>query len=357
MSADASSDGVDVAEESTDVPLLPIYADGSKPVVTRHAAEGDGSATSQKLLFCFVGLQLSYLLWGYAQEKTMTKLYENGERFPSATFCVLSNRIFAMTIAATIVIWKHGTQKLRLSWRFSPPAISNTLSSIAQYEALHYVSFVFQTLSKSIKVLPVMIVGRCINHRSYAWVEWVEAMCISFGVGLFWFSEHGEQSSSSSSTQIKGVAMLAMYIAADAFTSQFQSKLFKKFAVDQFEMMFSVNAWAILLTFATLCISGELWQTLAFMRKSPSAILDNVVIAITSATGQLFIFYTIKTFGPVTFTIIMTTRQMFSIALSAVAFGHVISTTSWVGVVLVFLAIFARISREGREKHQALRGS
>jgi adenosine 3'-phospho 5'-phosphosulfate transporter B2 len=334
----------DDPESSTDVPLLPLHADGPK------LSEGDGNATTEKLIFCFIGLQLSYLLWGYAQEKTMTKSYENGQRFPSATFCVLSNRIFAMAVAAAIVVWKHGRAKLTISWRFSPPAISNTLSSVAQYEALHYVSFVLQTLSKSIKVLPVMLVGKCINHRRYALIEWVEALCISVGVGLFWFSEHAEQSSRSSSTQLKGAAMLALYIAADAFTSQFQSKLFKQLKVDQFEMMFGVNAWAIVFTFTSLCVSGELLRTLAFMRECPSAILDNVVIAITSATGQLFIFYTIKTFGPITFTIIMTTRQMFSIALSAAAFGHAISLASWAGVLLVFFAIFARISREGREK-------
>ena len=27
----------------------------------------------KKLLFCFVGLQVSYLTWGYVQEKVMTK--------------------------------------------------------------------------------------------------------------------------------------------------------------------------------------------------------------------------------------------------------------------------------------------
>ena len=41
----------------------------------------------QAALFCFIGLQASYLTWGYVQEKVMTKEYRTG-RFPSATFCV-----------------------------------------------------------------------------------------------------------------------------------------------------------------------------------------------------------------------------------------------------------------------------
>lgn len=71
-----------------------------------------------------------------------------------------------------------------------------------------------------------------------------------------------------------------------------------------------------------------------------------VTIAITSATGQLFIFYTIKTFGPVVFTIIMTTRQMFSIVLSLLIFGHSVPLLSGVGATIVFGTIFWRIKRQ-----------
>ena len=76
------------------------------------------------------------------------------------------------------------------------------------------------------------------------------------------------------------------------------------------------------------------------------------MIAITSATGQLFIFYTIKTFGPVVFTIIMTTRQMFSIVLSTVIFGHAIKPLMFVGAMVVFATIFNRIKRQAKLKRK-----
>ena len=43
--------------------------------------------------------QASYLTWGYLQEKVMTTEYTTG-RFPSAAFCVFSNRVFAIVVAA-----------------------------------------------------------------------------------------------------------------------------------------------------------------------------------------------------------------------------------------------------------------
>ena len=118
-------------------------------------------------------------------------------------------------------------------------------------------------------------------------------------------------------------------------------------------MMFAVNTWAIIMTTFALVTSGELWITLQFIGDNPIAFLDNVTIAITSATGQLFIFYTIKTFGPVVFTIIMTTRQMFSIVLSTVLFGHDIKALALLGAAAVFATIFHRIKRQARAKRPA----
>ena len=95
---------------------------------------------AKQFLFCFIGLQASYLTWGYVQEKVMTKEYSTG-RFPSATFCVFSNRVLAVTVAWAVTMYKHGG-KLNIPaplWVFAPCALSNTLSSFGQYQALHYV--------------------------------------------------------------------------------------------------------------------------------------------------------------------------------------------------------------------------
>ena len=48
-------------------------------------------------------------------------------------------------------------------------------------------------------------------------------------------------------------------------------------------------------------------------------------------------------FGPIVFTIIMTTRQMFSICLSAIIFGHVIKPVAGLGAMLVFGTLFYQI--------------
>jgi len=309
----------------------------------RPAAEGGSTAL---LVFCFFGLQISYLTWGYVQEKVMTTNYATG-KFPSATFCVFSNRVLAILVSFVLIVYRHGTAVIPAPlWVFAPCSISNSLSSYGQYQSLRYVSFPLQTLSKSTKVIPVMLMGKLLNNKVYPRIDYIEAAIISLGVSLFSFSE--SKAKQSHETQTIGVLLLALYVAADSFTSQWQSRVYKSHPlVDQFQMMFAVNVWSALLTLAALVLSGELLISLDFLAANPPAVWDNFIISVTSATGQLFIYYTIRKFGPVVFTIIMTTRQMFSMVLSTISFGHTVGLPGAVGSVVVFGVLFYRIKRGG----------
>lgn len=121
-----------------------------------------------KLLFCFLGLQFSYVSWGFIQEHLMTKEYSVG-RFRSSTFCVFSNRLLAMVVALAVIIYKRLTSKAPIKdapfHYYAPSSISNSLSSWAQYEALKFISFPTQVLSKSCKVIPVMLVSNLLDFK------------------------------------------------------------------------------------------------------------------------------------------------------------------------------------------------
>lgn len=130
-----------------------------------------------------------------------------------------------------------------------------------------------------------------------------------------------------------------MYIFCDAFTSNWQSKIYQQYGrvnVDSFQMMLGVNSFAILFTLSGLVTSGDLPVVIEFLRVNPAAVANCFVTSLTSASGQLFIFKTIKDFGPVPFTLIMTIRQILSIVISSVLFLHPISPMSLVGAATVF---------------------
>jgi adenosine 3'-phospho 5'-phosphosulfate transporter B2 len=166
---------------------------------------------------------------------------------------------------------------------------------------------------------------------------------------MFTFSEKSHPAADAREDSMYGVSLLAMYLLCDSFTSQWQSKVYKQYGVDQFQMMLGVNIWSTIMTAFTLLQSGEGVTSLAFIMADSKAFLHMVILSITSATGQLFIFYTIKEFGPVIFTIMMTTRQIFSLVLSCMLFSHPIHILGGLGSCLVFAVVINRIVRKGTD--------
>ena len=307
-------------------------------------------------MFCFIGLQASYLTWGVMQEKIMTTkmnptpLVPDGI-FPSATFCVFSNRFLAIIVAASVCTYLYGTvQTPAPLWYYTPCALSNTLSSWGQYAALKYVSFPLQVLFKSAKVIPVMLMGKVLNKKAYPWVEYAEAVMITLGVATFGLCREKTPGKAEGETEFFGLLCLTLYICSDAFTSQWQDRINKTYETSTYQMMFGVNCSAIIITVAALVAQNEIPAVTEFLLHNPQAVWNNVITAITSATGQMFIFYTIKTFGPVVFTIIMTTRQMISMCISTIYFGHTISAGSMMGAAIVFSTLFYRIARRRAQK-------
>ncbi len=87
----------------------------------------------------------------------------------------------------------------------------------------------------------------------------------------------------------------------------------------------------------------KIWYSSPLLSSPLQAFLHMIILSITSATGQLFIFYTIKEFGPVQFTIIMTSRQILSLVISCFWFGHTLHFIGWVSTIVVFAVVVYRI--------------
>lgn len=131
---------------------------------------------------------------------------------------------------------------------YIPSSVSNSISSWSQYEALKYVSFPAQVLSKSCKIIPVMLVGILVNHKSYPPLEYIEALLISSGATIFTLFGKESAGDEDKGSSYVGIALLLLYLFCDSFTSQWQSRVFKKHGIDQYQMMLGVNFWSIVFT-------------------------------------------------------------------------------------------------------------
>jgi adenosine 3'-phospho 5'-phosphosulfate transporter B2 len=200
-----------------------------------------------------------------------------------------------------------------------------------------------------------MIMGKVLKGTQYPMKQYIEAALITVGVAVFSILSKSSSGKQDTTTEIVGLVFLLMYVFFDSFTSQWQDKVYQQYGrqnVDPYQMMLGVNVSAICITTAGLIVSGDIPIVYEFLRANPDVVTYNIITAITSASGQLCIFYTIKEFGPIVFTIIMTTRQMLSICLSAVIFGHIIAPGAVFGAVLVFGVLFYQIYTKYTSKNK-----
>ena len=273
----------------------------------------------------------------------MTKTY-NGDSFTNSQFLVFVNRILAFVVAGFYLKVSSQPKHRAPFYKYSYSSISNTLSSWCQYEALKFVSFPTQVLAKASKVIPVMLMGKVVSNRTYPWHEYCTAALLSVGVGLFLLSaDPSADAHPTTETTFAGVVILIGYMAFDSFTSNWQSEVFKTYKVSSVQMMFGVNMFSCLLTVGSLLFRGVFFSSLFFLFSHIEFALHAAILSVCSAIGQLFIFHTISMFGPIIFTLIMTTRQAISILLSCLVYGHLLTVQALVGVLIVFVALFLRV--------------
>lgn len=398
-------------------------ADTHSPATASSSAAGNKSPTRSTtgdcLLYgyCFIGLNISYLVWGLLQEKIITQEYRDGEsgkavHFRDSQFLVFVNRALTFLISGLWLLLLDAQQRRQRRYgavalndpttgaaagasalavassltslqrhraplfKYSYASLSNILSAWFQYEALKFVSFPTQVLAKSCKIIPVMLMGRIVSRTRYEFYEYLTACLISLGMVCFLLGSADDDAMharhSSTITTLSGVLLLTLYLVADSFTANWQSDLFRTYGMTPMQMMCGVSGFSMLFTGASLGVQGGFAESVQFAVQHPKFMADCLVLSASSAIGQLFIFYTIAKFGPISFTIIMTIRQVstdgvrlfglhhfnvdtirlqaIAILLSCIVYDHYISAFGIVGIAVVFVAIFMRVYCNHRMK-------
>lgn len=66
---------------------------------------------------------------------------------------------------------------------------------------------------------------------------------ILLGVMMFTFSEKTPTVSSAHTDTSYGLTLLLLYLFCDSFTSQWQSRVYKSYGIDQYQMMLGMYGW------------------------------------------------------------------------------------------------------------------
>lgn len=312
-------------------------------------AQLDKSVTpeSQKLSFilCATGLLCSFLIWGIAQERIMSIEYE-GKRFEHPAVLIFTSRLVASTVAEYFV--KKQTTPF---FKFSIASFTNIVSSLCQYTALQYTIFPIVVIFKSLKVIPVLLVGKFLFKKKYRPIAYGLAFSLSVGVAICLFSKF---KASTNTLSLFGLLLMSGYVFADALTSQWQSYLYKRYNTPSLEMMWGVNTCSVVFTGVLTFITGEIDATIKFGITHPSFVIHAACLCIPAVIGQIFIFKTIQSHGAASFAMIMTARQAISLVASCVIFGHKFDLIGILGFAIVIGTLFvkSRVVLEVKEEYE-----
>uniref|UniRef100_A0A6S8ZJK7 Sugar phosphate transporter domain-containing protein n=2 Tax=Ditylum brightwellii TaxID=49249 RepID=A0A6S8ZJK7_9STRA len=329
------------------------------------AFEFDQSTTSRATVLktltgCSLMLNLTFVTWGLLQERMLTRRYPRitGEYFTYSYALVFTNRFWTLIMSGLLFFYfKPRWSRSTVIYEYSFPSISNMLSSWCQYEALRYVSFPAVTLFKSFKLAPVMAMGKLLGNKEYPQYDYFVALVIGIGLAMFMSSTEGvnfgyDVYGEEVSATWTGIMLMFLFLFFDSFTSQWQSRMFQRHRdLSMLELMFATSAFSTVLSLITLIHTDELGPALDFVWRHSEIHLHFFMFSVCSTIGQILIFYTIKNFGAVVFTIIMTTRVLLSIALSCMLYGHKVSSTGFLGLMVVLGAVCYRIKKKVEGKH------
>jgi len=303
-----------------------------------HGLSNEVFARAFWCIFYASGVIASLIVYGVLQERIMQISYD-GELFKYTIFLVCLNRLGAVVFAICMARI-HG-ENLRNNaplWKYAAISLSNVGASTCQYEALKYVSFAVQMLGKSFKMMPVMVWGMAISGKRYKLQDWLIALAVTGGVTLFLMTGPTAASTSQGSTSI-GLLLLAGFLALDGATSTIQEKLFKEENTTKYNQMMYVNGISALVSFGTLLATGTLLPAFAFIQGHPAFIFDAMIFNVSAITGQWFLISQVKEFGALVFAATMNVRQIASILVSYVHYGHIITSYQILALSGVFFAL------------------
>lgn len=312
-----------------------------------------GQHSRKKFLICALGVFVSYFYYGILQESiTKGKYGEKEEKFTYTMALVfvqcIINSIFAKA-AMSLVSREKDNTPMRM---YTMCSLTYLGAMLASNQSLQYVTYPTQVLGKSVKPIPVMILGIIFAQKRYPLAKFLFITMICMGVALFMYKDKKPITEDSSHHFGFGEVLLIVSLTLDGLTGASQDKMRSAHKTGAYHMMLYVNMWSVLWLAIGLAVSGEGIAFLGFMQRHPSVLLKMITFGIASAIGQVFIFITVTSFGPLPCSIVTTTRKFFTILASVIFFGNPMSSRQWVGTVLVFLGL-GLDSAYGKEKKEA----
>lgn len=318
------------------------------------ASAGVSGAPSKALvalqfLLCVAMIYAAYITQGFVSELLSKQRYgEQQVRFERMDALVGFQCIACFLWAALLgLIVERGTKEQMPPVKtYALIGITNVVGPVCGVYALKNISYPAQVLAKSCKSVPIMFAGAFLYAKKYKMLEYVSALAIGAGVGLFAILSGKKKDGVFDQNAALGYALVLVNLIFDSFTNTGQDEIKRSYPkTSSLHMMCWTNFWGGLyyaVYFFLLSSTGM--EVISFCIEHPAALQELVSFCLCGALGQLAIFYSISQFGSLVTSIVCTTRKFFSILISVILTGAVLTVGQWAAVTLVFTGLLYKSS-------------
>lgn len=305
-----------------------------------------------RLPFCTLGIWVCFLSYGVILEGISLYRSPQQQKFAATTFLNGLEALTSTFVASlALVVFKQTSKQsygpfMTISGAI---AVAQCAAKFCSVESLQYVSFPIQALAKSSKTVPAML-GSFFSGKKFTLIQWMSGLGITMGTALF--SILGSSKGGEIRVTSFGVSLLCGSLLCDGIVASSQQSLrsMSKSStgpslkpLTPYEQMFFTNLgiFCCLLPFAFW--KNEINDGIAFLSADPDLLFKVMLLCMTSAIGQVFIFLTVVWLGPEVNAKITTVRKMATVVLSIVVYGHVVQLQQMAAIGLVFASVMGEL--------------
>ena len=323
------------------------------PKVVSQIQAPQKSLWSLEGLWCFGGIFFAYLVFGILQEKITRGKYddEGKDKFSFIMVLVFIQCMINAFIAKLKIIYSRGSARDFAKdhtplWLYFCAGSTYVAAMVFSNKALAFIPYPTQVIGKACKPIAVLIISIVWAGKRYGMRKFMCILTIVVGVALFMYNpEKASKDKNSGNDGLGwGELFLVCSLMCDGFTGAFQERMRSKdYGTSKDNMMYNMNFYSCFSLAVLILWTGEYSTFWTFQAKYPQVWWYIILFSLCSAAGQSFIFQTVVTFGPLTCSIITTTRKFFTILCSVIFFRNPVSSQQYLAIVLVFLGLFLDI--------------
>jgi len=307
---------------------------------------------NRKFFIDAAAIFVSYFYFGVLQEKVTRSKYSYEVISDQGDKTVLTEKytyslvlVFILCVINYIVstialkLWPPQEEDKTRKFYYISIATTYLLAMVCSNMALQWVPYPTQVVGKSAKPIPVMILGVLLGKKSYHLKKYIFVLLIVVGVVLFMFKEKTDTHKQELSFGL-GELLLVLSLTMDGLTGGVQERIRGESRPTGQQMMKASNGWSTLFLAVALIVTREAFQFLEFAHRHPSVISNLLILGLTQAVGQMFLYSMVSEFGPLVVSVVTTTRKFFTVLASVIIFGNALSSRQWLGTILVFTGLF-----------------